>query len=74
MLFRSPSDIKREIGRLYWQFSGYDQQDSFEFILYFIETLNEELNRVKYKPPYSELKQDSDDYNKLVYFHNFIER
>ena len=61
-----PYDVKKEIGRLYSQFNGYEQQDAFDFLLLFIEALNKEMNRVKYKPHYSELKQDSTDYNRLV--------
>lgn len=61
-----PYDVKREIGRLHSQFNGYEQQDAFEFLLLFIEALNAEMNRVKYKPDYSKLKQDSTDCNKLV--------
>jgi len=61
-----PYDVKREICRLHSQFNGYEQQDAFEFLVLFIEALNKEMNRVKYKSHYSELRQDSTNYNKLV--------
>jgi len=64
--YEKPSDLRRAIGKIYPQFSDYEQQDSFEFVLLFMETLNNEMNRVKSKPNYSMLTQDSSNLNELA--------
>lgn len=46
----APFNIKKSIGAVVAQFRGYNQQDSHEFLHYLIDTLNEDLNRVKEKP------------------------
>jgi len=61
-----PSKLKKEIGKIYSQFAKYDQEDSFEFLTLFLETLGNQLNRVKIKPKYQTLEQDSHDYDQLV--------
>ena len=61
-----PFELKKGINKQYKQFNGFDQKDAFEFFSLFMEALSSELNRVKTKPPYTQLKQDSFDYNKLV--------
>ncbi|RMZ75490.1 hypothetical protein DV737_g5280, partial [Chaetothyriales sp. CBS 132003] len=55
----SPSKFKATIGRYGPSFSGYQQQDSQEFLLFLIDGLNEDLNRIR-KKPYIE-KADSTD-------------
>lgn len=40
----------KSIGTVVAQFRGYNQQDSHEFLHYLIDTMNEDLNRVKEKP------------------------
>ncbi|RMZ82217.1 hypothetical protein DV738_g1753, partial [Chaetothyriales sp. CBS 135597] len=55
----SPSKFKATIGRYGPNFSGYQQQDSQEFLLFLIDGLNEDLNRIR-KKPYIE-KPDSTD-------------
>ncbi|RMD43389.1 hypothetical protein DV735_g1702, partial [Chaetothyriales sp. CBS 134920] len=55
----SPSKFKTTIGRYGPNFSGYQQQDSQEFLLFLIDGLNEDLNRIR-KKPYIE-KPDSTD-------------
>ena len=55
----SPSRFKNIIGRYGPSFAGYGQQDSQEFLLFLLDGLQEDLNRVKQKP-YIE-KPDSTD-------------
>ena len=40
-------------------FSGYEQQDAQEFLKAMLENINDDLNRVRTKQPYRELKIDS---------------
>ncbi|RMZ92033.1 hypothetical protein DV736_g726, partial [Chaetothyriales sp. CBS 134916] len=56
----SPSKFKATIGRYGPNFSGYQQQDSQEFLLFLIDGLNEDLNRIK-KKPYIEKPDSTDD-------------
>ena len=46
----APWDVKKSIGRVAQQFSGFAQQDSFELFNYIVDTLHEDLNRVVEKP------------------------
>lgn len=55
----SPTQFKRVIARYAPSFSGYGQQDSQEFLLFLLDGLQEDLNRIKQKP-YIE-KPDSTD-------------
>ena len=55
----SPGNFKTVIGRHGPNFSGYGQQDSQEFVLFLLDGLQEDLNRIKNKP-YTE-KPDSTD-------------
>ena len=55
----SPGNFKTVIGRHGPNFSGYGQQDSQEFVLFLLDGLQEDLNRIKTKP-YTE-KPDSTD-------------
>ena len=43
----APVDFKRTIGEFAPQFAGYQQQDSQEFLLFFLDGLHEDLNRIK---------------------------
>lgn len=45
-----PSRLKWTIGKVKEMFSGYEQQDSQEFLLFMLDTLHEDLNRVIKKP------------------------
>lgn len=42
--FCSPDQIKKTIGRVNKQFTGYSQHDAQEFLSYFLDTLCEEVN------------------------------
>ena len=55
----SPRQFKQTIGRYGPSFSGYGQQDSQEFLLFLLDGLQEDLNRI-HKKPYIE-KPDSTD-------------
>ncbi|KAI5295170.1 CSN-associated deubiquitinating enzyme Ubp12 [Ascosphaera acerosa] len=55
----SPRQFKNVIGRYGPSFSGYGQQDSQEFIMFLLDGLQEDLNRIQ-KKPYIE-KPDSTD-------------
>ena len=55
----SPTLFKRVVARYAPSFSGYGQQDSQEFLLFLLDGLQEDLNRIKNKP-YIE-KPDSTD-------------
>ncbi len=48
-----PQAMKAEMGRICTQFAGYQQQDSQEFLIYLLDNLHEDLNRIK-NPPYVE--------------------
>ena len=46
----SPIQFKKAFGKLYNAFKDYRQQDSQEFISYLLDSLHEDLNKVKSKP------------------------
>ncbi|ETN39723.1 uncharacterized protein HMPREF1541_05949 [Cyphellophora europaea CBS 101466] len=55
----TPRDFKHTIGKYNPSFAGYGQQDSQEFLLFLLDGLSEDLNRIHNKP-YIE-KPDSTD-------------
>lgn len=58
-----PDEMKQIIGGINDQFSGYEQQDSAELLNYIIDTLHEDLNRVKDKKyiEFPKYKDEDDD-------------
>ena len=46
----APREVKEEMGRVNMQFQGYQQQDSQELLNALVDSLHEDLNRVKNKP------------------------
>ena len=56
----SPRQFKNTIGRYGASFSGYAQQDSQEFLLFLLDGLQEDLNRIHNKP-YVEYKDSTDE-------------
>jgi len=56
--YYAPKTLKQSVARYAPQFSGYNQQDSQEFMSFLLDGLHEDLNLVK-KKPYSD-KEDDD--------------
>lgn len=56
----SPRSFKDTVGRCAPQFSGWQQQDTQEFLGFLLDGLQEDLNRVK-KKPYIEKPDSTDD-------------
>ena len=56
----SPRQFKQTIGKYGPAFSGYGQQDSQEFLLFLLDGLQEDLNRIHQKP-YIEKPDSTDD-------------
>ena len=54
-----PIEFKSAFGKMHTAFNNYNQQDTQEFISYLLDTLHEDLNKVKDKP-YTEVKDLSD--------------
>ena len=52
----SPRQFKRTIAKWAPQFTGTRQQDSQEFLRFLLDGLHEDLNRIRTKPAYEELK------------------
>ncbi|KAK5127993.1 hypothetical protein LTR85_005110 [Meristemomyces frigidus] len=55
----TPTAFKKTLGNIQPLFSGYQQQDSQEFLSFLVDALHEDLNRI-IKKPYNE-NPDSDD-------------
>jgi len=56
----NPSRFKATVGKYGSSFSGYQQQDSQEFLLFLLDGLQEDLNRI-HKKPYIEKPDSTDD-------------
>ncbi|XP_037552899.1 ubiquitin carboxyl-terminal hydrolase 8 isoform X2 [Nematolebias whitei] len=54
----SPRDFKNTIGKINEQFSGYDQQDSQELLLFLMDGLHEDLNKADNRKRYKEEEND----------------
>ncbi|KAJ7994594.1 hypothetical protein DPEC_G00251090 [Dallia pectoralis] len=54
----SPRDFKVTIGKINDQFSGYDQQDSQELLLFLMDGLHEDLNKADNRKRYKEEEND----------------
>lgn len=50
-----PRDMKSTVSRKTRRFVGYGQQDAQEFLIFLLEGISEDLNRVRSKPKYKEL-------------------
>ena len=50
-----PRELKNSVGKKTRRFVGYGQQDAQEFLVFLLEGISEELNRVRTKPKYVEL-------------------
>ena len=73
----NPSDLKSAFGKKIKRFSGYNQQDSNEFIDLFLDNLNEDLNHVT-KKEYVELKEkgqkETDEQCSKRFWDNYLKR
>lgn len=61
----APRTFKKTLAQFCPRFSGYQQQDSHEFIAFLLDGLHEDLNRIK-KKPYVELKDANGRPDKIV--------
>ncbi|XP_071384948.1 ubiquitin carboxyl-terminal hydrolase 8 isoform X2 [Centroberyx affinis] len=62
----SPRDFKITIGKINEQFSGYDQQDSQELLLFLMDGLHEDLNKADNRKRYKEEENDHLDDQKAA--------
>ncbi|KAK1935715.1 Ubiquitin carboxyl-terminal hydrolase 2 [Phytophthora citrophthora] len=72
-----PVELKRVIGKVASRFTGYDQQDAQEFLRFLLDGLHEDLNRVRKKPAYYEIKDRPDAKDRDVsdeYWKFYLER
>ena len=49
------------VAQIYPEFEGYNEQDAHEFLSVFLDALSRDLNRIKKKPQYTELKVNAKD-------------
>ena len=72
-----PSEFKKIFGHKIKRFSGFSQQDSNEFIILFLDNLNEDLNSVTTKK-YIELKEkgenETDEECSKRFWDNYLKR
>uniref|UniRef100_A0A667WGX1 Ubiquitin carboxyl-terminal hydrolase n=1 Tax=Myripristis murdjan TaxID=586833 RepID=A0A667WGX1_9TELE len=62
----SPRDFKITIGKINEQFSGYEQQDSQELLLFLMDGLHEDLNKADNRKRYKEEENDHLDDQKAA--------
>ena len=71
------STFNNSIGSLHQSYASYRPNDSQEFCRVFLEDINNELNEVKEKPSYRELRSNEKETKSIrdkEYFNNFKER
>lgn len=56
----TPSRLKKVVGSVASRFLGYDQQDSQEFLVFLLDALIDDTNRITAKVPYRELGERPD--------------
>jgi len=73
----NPSELKKIIGNKVKIFNEYNQQDANEFMIYFLDLMNEDLNRTS-KKPYQEIDEqkdgESDDECALRFWNYYVQR
>ncbi|GKY95003.1 hypothetical protein MPSEU_000464900 [Mayamaea pseudoterrestris] len=55
---KSPSKFRAQLGKLKAQFAGADQQDTQEFLIYILDMLHEDSNKVRKKPMVEGVEDD----------------
>jgi len=71
----SPDNFKKTLGIYQKMFSGYQQQDTQEFLNYLLDGLHEDLNRVLNKPIVVQDERDNpDEIKSQIYWVNFLRR
>lgn len=60
--YLGPTDFRQIFVRFVKQFAGFSQHDSHEMLTFMLDTLHEDLNRVKQKP-YVEMKEKTEKEN-----------
>lgn len=72
-----PETLKRLVASIAPQFAGYGQHDSQEFLRFLIDGLHDDLNRIKLKPEYEEIKdgpKESDEVKSHRWWKNYMDR
>ena len=75
--YGTPYELKYIMGNFVPRFSGNSQQDSCEFITYFLNFINEDLNKCKirkYKRMREQLQKETDIHCAQRYWNYFIEK
>ena len=57
----APVDFKQTIGEFRPQFAGFQQQDSQEFMLFLLDGLHEDMNRIRSKPTTEKIESNGRD-------------
>ena len=71
----SPDNFKKTLGIYQKMFSGYQQQDTQEFLNYLLDGLHEDLNKVINKPIVVQDESDNpDEIKSKIYWRNFLRR
>ncbi|KRX05578.1 hypothetical protein PPERSA_12756 [Pseudocohnilembus persalinus] len=72
----APWNLKKIIGKLASQFSGYSQQDSYELLSYLLDGIHEDLNRVKQKPYIEAIESDGTQVEEIAEksWENYLKR
>lgn len=71
----SPNNFKTQIQKFAPRFSGYQQQDSQEFLRYLLEGLHEDVNRVTQRPKPLQIddnKHNNDTEKAVEYWNNYM--
>ena len=72
-----PVQVKKIIGKVASRFSGYQQHDAQEFLLFLLDALHDDLNRVVRQVPFEELKDipaETNDAKAQRCWQNYIDR
>eukprot|EP00939_MAST-03C_sp_MAST-3C-sp1_P001388 g1388.t1 len=56
----TPSELKSVVGKMASRFLTYHQQDAQEFMVYLLDGLHEDLNRIDVKPEYKDIEDQKE--------------